>query len=68
MTARYGFRSGWSKFKLLSKAFCRLYQVFSKTIDAWAEANMTPANFTTFKQFTALIGPVCVIVDSIPDD
>jgi hypothetical protein len=68
MTVRYGFRSGWTKYRYLVHALCRLYSVFSKTIDAWAHDNLAPGDYTTFKQFTAMFSAICVIVDSIPDD
>jgi len=68
MTVRYGKRTGWSKLRWLMRQLCRLYRTFSGTIDAWAQQNLSPEGYTTFKTFTAMIGPVCVLIDSIPDD
>lgn len=68
MTQRYGKRTGVTALMRLAKQLCRLYSVFSATIDEWVHDHASEADYATFRSWAALIHTVCVILDAIPDD
>lgn len=66
--ARYGFRSGVTQLLRFVRLLCRLYVVFSATINAWVEANLEGADKTTVLEWLAAITAVCGILEAVPDD
>lgn len=66
--ATYGARTGVTTTITIVNHFCRLYRKFSKYIDPWVTAGMTPDNAATVLSWLHALDNVCRLLNQVSDD